>query len=114
LPANLLGKGDTSARRKSPPRSFEAQDTHVPALVRHCGDERLRPIRERKTFYRFAANRHPLAKKEDEDSIRQILGSCSGIAQGVAALRNQFGDAHGRLGQGAERRLAHLTANSVG
>jgi hypothetical protein len=54
------------------------------------------------------------AKKEDEDSIRQILGSCSGIAQGVAALRNQFGDAHGRLGQGAERRLAHLTANSVG
>ena len=54
------------------------------------------------------------AKKEDEDSIRQILGSCSGIAQGVAALRNQFGDAHGRLGQGTERRLAHLTANSVG
>jgi hypothetical protein len=29
-------------------------------LVRHCGDERRRPIRERETFPRFAANRHPL------------------------------------------------------
>jgi hypothetical protein len=67
------------------------------------------------SLYRATVQELDLApKKEDEESIRQILGSCSGIVQGVAALRNQFGDAHGRLGEGTERRLAHLTANSVG
>ena len=66
-------------------------------------------------LYRVTVQELQLApKKEDEESIRQILGSCSGITQGVAALRNQFGDAHGRLGAGAERRLAHLAANAVG
>jgi hypothetical protein len=66
-------------------------------------------------LYRATAHELQLVpRKEDEESIRQILGSCSGITQGVAALRNQFGDAHGRLGEGAERRLAHLAANAVG
>jgi Abortive infection C-terminus len=66
-------------------------------------------------LYKAAAEGLQLvAKKEDEIAIRQILGSCSGIAQGVAALRNQFGDAHGRLGPDAEKRLAHLAANAVG
>ncbi len=55
-----------------------------------------------------------IAKTEDEIAIRQILGSCSGIAQGVAALRNQFGDARGRLGSAVEKRLARLAANAVG
>lgn len=67
------------------------------------------------TLYRAAGEALQLAaKKEDDQAIRQILGSCSGIAQGVAALRNQFGDAHGRLGPDAEKRLAHLAANAVG
>jgi hypothetical protein len=36
----------------------------------HCGDERLRPIRERETVPRFAANRHPL----QTDLLRSELG----------------------------------------
>jgi hypothetical protein len=51
------------------------------------------------------------AKKEDDAAIRQVLGRCAGLAQGIATLRNQFGDAHGRLGKGAQRRIAHLAAN---
>lgn len=51
------------------------------------------------------------AKKEDDAAIRQVLGSCAGLAQGIATLRNQFGDAHGRLGADAQRRMAHLAAN---
>ncbi len=53
-------------------------------------------------------------RKEDDAAIRQILGSCAGLAQGVATLRNQFGDAHGRLGEDAQRRIAHLAANVSG
>lgn len=53
-------------------------------------------------------------KKEDDAAIRQILGSCAGLAQGIATLRNQFGDAHGRLGEDAQRRMAHLAANVGG
>src|SRR6266849_6316086 len=65
-------------------------------------------------LYRATAEALQLSpKREDESAIRQILGSCAGIAQGVAALRNQFGDAHGRLGSDAERRVAHLAANAV-
>ena len=55
-----------------------------------------------------------LPRKEDEDVIRQLLGSCAGLVQGVAALRNQFGDAHGRLGEDSQKRLAHLAANTAG
>lgn len=55
-----------------------------------------------------------LPKKEEEEVIRQILGSCSGLVQGVATLRNQFGDAHGRLGDDSQKRLAHLAANITG
>lgn len=55
-----------------------------------------------------------LPRKEDEEIIRQILGSCSGLVQGVAALRNQFGDAHGRLAEDSQKRLAHLAANAAG
>jgi hypothetical protein len=53
-------------------------------------------------------------RKEDVAAIRQVLGSCAGLAQGLAALRNQFGDAHGRLGEDAQRRIAHLAANVAG
>jgi hypothetical protein len=61
-----------------------------------------------------AAELQLLPRKEDEDAVRQILGSCSGLVLGVATLRNQFGDAHGRLAEGSQRRLAHLPANTAG
>lgn len=61
-----------------------------------------------------AAELQLLPRKEDEEVVRQILGSCSGLVQGVAALRNQFGDAYGRLWADSQRRLAHLDANAAG
>lgn len=66
-------------------------------------------------LYKATAAELELApKKEDEAAIRQILGSCAGLAQGVATLRNQFGDAHGRLAEDSQRRVAHLAANAAG
>lgn len=66
-------------------------------------------------LYKAVADELDLApRKEDETIVRQILGSCSGLVQGVATLRNQFGDAHGRLGEDAQRRIAHLAANAAG
>jgi hypothetical protein len=61
-----------------------------------------------------AAELQLLPRKEDEDTVRQILGSCSGLVLGIATLRNQFGDAHGRLAEGSQKRLAHLAANTAG
>lgn len=51
-----------------------------------------------------------------EDAMRQILGGCMGIVQGVASLRNHLGDAHGR-GPGDPApvpRVAHLAVNAAG
>jgi hypothetical protein len=80
-----------------------------------CTGKNFNPAGDLPALYKVTVLELQLApKREDEESIRQILGSCSGITQGVATLRNQFGDAHGSLGEGAERRLAHLAANAVG
>jgi hypothetical protein len=66
-------------------------------------------------LYRAIAEELELVpKKGDDAAIRQVLGSCAGLVQGVATLRNQFGDAHGRLGEDAQRRIAHLAANTAG
>ncbi len=34
--------------------------------------------------------------QHNEDIFKQILGGCSGIVSGLGALRNRFGDAHGK------------------
>lgn len=66
-------------------------------------------------LYRAVAEELKIApRKEDESTLKQILGSCAGLIQGVAILRNQFGDAHGRLSDQAFRRVAHLAANAAG
>jgi hypothetical protein len=66
-------------------------------------------------LYKAVADALCLApEKDDEPALRQVLGSCSGLIQGIATLRNQFGDAHGRLGSDIQRRFAHLAANAAG
>jgi Abortive infection C-terminus len=52
--------------------------------------------------------------KGDDVAVRQVLGSCAGLVNGVATLRNQFGDAHGRLGVDTQRSVAHLAVNVAG
>ena len=44
----------------------------------------------------------------------QVVGSCAGIVNGIAALRKEFGDAHGSLDQSAEQSIAHLCVNAAG
>jgi hypothetical protein len=66
-------------------------------------------------LYKAVAEELKIApRKDDEVIIRQILGSCAGLVQGVATLRNQFGDAHGRLGDETYKHVAHLAANAAG
>jgi Abortive infection C-terminus len=66
-------------------------------------------------LYKVVAEELKIApQKEDSAVIKQILGSCSGLVQGVATIRNQFGDAHGRLSDDSYRHIAHLAANAAG
>jgi hypothetical protein len=66
-------------------------------------------------IYKAVAEELSIApRKEDDAIIRQVLGSCAGLVQGVAVLRNEFGDAHGRLSEETFRHVAHLAANAAG
>ena len=53
--------------------------------------------------------------QQAEDIFRQVLGGCATIANGLAGMRNQFGDAHGRGPRDSEAltRHARLAVNSA-
>jgi hypothetical protein len=50
--------------------------------------------------YRFPAAAKPFYRKNDtlllrEPVFKQILGGCTAVVEGLGALRNRLGDAHG-------------------
>jgi hypothetical protein len=67
-------------------------------------------------LYRHAARRLTLSPDQQaEDVFRQVMGGCATVANGLAGMRNQFSDAHGR-GQGqaeANVRHARLAVNAA-
>jgi len=54
--------------------------------------------------------------QHEEDIFKQILGGCSGVISGLGALRNKFGDAHGKGKHAirAKSRHAQLSVNLAG
>jgi Abortive infection C-terminus len=68
-------------------------------------------------LYRMTAELLDLAPgQQSEPILRQILGGCTAVVEGIGALRNKLGDAHGR-GRDADRveaRHASLAVNLAG
>jgi len=67
-------------------------------------------------LYRQASRALGLAPdQQTEDVFRQVLGGCATTANGLAAMRNKLGDAHGRGGADAEAAVRHarLAVNSA-
>ena len=51
-------------------------------------------------LYKEAASKLNLALDQHKEGIfKQILGGCSSVVNGLASLRNNFGDAHGKKGR---------------
>jgi Abortive infection C-terminus len=67
-------------------------------------------------LYRSASRELTLSPDQQaEDVFRQVMGGCATVANGLAGMRNQFSDAHGR-GQGqaeAVVRHARLAVNAA-
>jgi hypothetical protein len=68
-------------------------------------------------LYRLTAKALSLAPSQQTEGIlRQVAGGCTAVVEGIGALRNALGDAHGK-GQSAakpELRHAELTVNLAG
>jgi hypothetical protein len=68
-------------------------------------------------LYGLVANSMNLGPQSHKEEVfKQILGGCMSVANGLAALRNTFGDAHGKA-SGAPKpaaRHADLAINLAG
>ena len=68
-------------------------------------------------LYRTAARALTLSPDQQaEDVLRQVLGGCATVINGLAGMRNQFSDAHGRGQSDAEAEIRHarLAVNAAG
>ena len=68
-------------------------------------------------LYKFAAEQLNLAPSQHTEAIvKQILGGCCAVVEGIGALRNRVGDAHGKskLASKPQPRHAALTVNLAG
>lgn len=69
------------------------------------------------SLYRKTSQSLNLAPSQHTEPVfKQILGGCSGVVEGLGALRNKLSDAHGRGKQGAKPapRHAELAVNLAG
>lgn len=68
-------------------------------------------------LYRLVAEMMGLApSQQTEPILRQVTGGCMTVVEGIGAMRNKLGDAHGRGGSGTppEVRHAELAVNLAG
>ena len=69
-----------------------------------------------KLYHTVAETLNLSPKRDHGKTLRQILGSCQSVVEGLGAIRNQFGDAHGK-GKELTRpdaRHAELAVNLAG
>ena len=101
---------EKALRRKSedPEGAITAARTLVETVCKHILDEKQITYPDNAdlpNLYRLVVEQLCLAPEQyTERLVRQILGSCQSVVGGIAALRNQLGDAHGK---GAEAAIPH-------
>lgn len=86
-------------RLSDPDGAITAARTLVETVCKHILDELQEPYSVRDdlpSLYSKTANRLRLAaSQQTSDTVRRLMGGCHTIVDGMSALRNQLGDAHG-------------------
>jgi hypothetical protein len=107
-------------RIDDPDGAITSARTLLESVCKHILDARREPYKDGfdlPRLYQLTAKSLSLAPSQQTEGIlRQIAGSCSTVVEGIGALRNALGDAHGK-GQGAvraEQRHAELAVNLAG
>lgn len=113
---------ERALKRKSedPEGAITAARTLIETVCKHILDEEQIGYSDNAdlpNLYHLAAKQlHCVPEQYTETLVRKILGNCQSVVGGIAALRNQLGDAHGR-GSGAMAPhpiLAELAVNLAG
>ena len=108
-------------RRESDPEgAITSARTLLEDTCKHVLDEEGVPYDESadlpKLYYLVSVNLDIAPSQQTADILRKVFGSCQAIVEGLGALRNKLGDAHGRsgLGPGPTPRHAELAVNLAG
>ena len=107
--------------RHDPDGAITASRTLIETVLKHILDA-LNEAYDTRTIelpelYKKVQLRLNLAPEQHQSTIvKQILGGCSGVVNGLGALRNQLGDAHGGgvSRKPVEQRHANLAVNLAG
>ncbi len=108
-------------KQYDPSGAITAARTLLESVCKHILDDRCVIYDSGKLdlheLYKLTANELRLSPSGQTDEIvKQILGGCSGVVNGIGALRNKLGDAHG-VGKHAivaGEELAELAVNLAG
>ncbi len=107
-------------RYDDPEAALTSARTLLEAVCKHILDEAEKPYNDKadlpKLYGQTAELLNMAPSQHHEEIFRQILGGCYSVVQGLGAIRNKLGDAHGK-GVGApnpEARHAALGVNLAG
>ncbi|MBU1863345.1 MAG: abortive infection family protein [Candidatus Omnitrophica bacterium] len=111
-----------ASERKSrdPEGAITAARTLLEAVCKHildeCGIKYPKNVDLHQLYTHTAKELNLSPDQHNKQIFKQILGGCSGIVNGLGALRNVFGDAHGRgkLSIRPASRHAELAVNLAG
>lgn len=110
-----------SERRTSDPEgAITAAKTLLETVCKHILDERNTPYEETfdlpKLYSTVAASLKLAPSQHAEQIFKQILGACQQVVEGLGAVRNRFGDAHGKAKAAVKPapRHAELAVNLAG
>jgi hypothetical protein len=113
---------ETALERRSsdPDGAITAARTLLETVCKHILDDcgvAYSPGTDLPKLYGFAAKALNIAPTQHaEDIVKRILGGCFSVVEGIGALRNELGDAHGkgRTEVSPEPRHAELAVNLAG
>jgi hypothetical protein len=107
-------------RVQDPEGAITAARTLLETVCKHILDERSIAYdddTDLPKLYRFTAESLNIAPSQHSEKIfKQILGGCTAVVEGLGALRNRLGDAHGKGKKPARAatRHAELAVNLAG
>ena len=107
-------------RQEEPEGAITAARTLLETVCKHILDDcgtAYPTDADLPTLYRLTALKLQLAPSQHTEQVfKQILGGCTAVIEGLGALRNRLGDAHGK-GKGIKKpapRHAELAVNLAG
>ena len=107
-------------RADDPEGAITSARTLLETVCKHILDEAAQtydPTMELPKLYRLTVLQLNLAPDQHQEAIfKQILGGCQTVVEGLGAVRNRLGDAHGkgRLAAKPSARHAELAVNLAG